>query len=583
MNDAVTSEQSNQPRALPSIRNMLFGEALIARGYLTKEQLDTALNEQKGTRRKLTHILIEKNFVTDEQVGRVLAEIHVLPFIDLRLFDPRQEDVLLLSEAHARKYRVIVLERREFTYLLGVADPADLVAQDYISSVLERPLEIAVVSNDQLTSVFDRIYSSSQHLNEFAKAVESDIERGWRVVDINKISATVADEDAPVVKLLQTIFKEASQLGASDIHIEPQERKLIVRYRIDGVMQTRIEADTKIAPPLMVKLKLMAGLEISEKRIPQDGRISLEINTRQLDIRLSTLPTQFGESVVMRILVQGQGMRDLESMGMPKDLLERFTAAVASPNGIILATGPTGSGKTTTLYGALAKLNTPKVKILTAEDPIEYHIAGINQVQVNEKIGLSFPRVLRSFLRQDPDIILVGEIRDSETAEIAVRAAMTGHLVLSTLHTNDAVSAPSRLMDLGVPSFLVASTLRAVLSQRLLRRICDSCAEPYSLQPDEEDWVLRYFTEMPTTATLKHGKGCPKCNGQGFRGRIGVYELLEMSRPLAIALHGNNPTEFEAVAREQIGTNSLAHQGLRLAFEGKTTIAEAIRHTMVSV
>jgi MSHA biogenesis protein MshE len=583
MNDVITSKKNNQSDALPSIRNMLFGEALIARGHLTRDQLNTALNEQKGSRKKLALILIEKNYVTEEQVARILAEIHVLPYVDLQQFEPKHDVALMLNEVHARKYRVIILEQRKETFFLGVADPSDLVAQDYISSVLEKPLEIAVVANDQLTAAFDRIYSTSKHLHEFAKAVESDIERGWRVVDINKISAVVADDDAPVVRLLQTIFKEAAQLGASDIHIEPQERKLIVRYRIDGVMQTRMEADFKIAPPLMVKLKLMAGLEISEKRIPQDGRISLEINARQLDIRMSTLPTQFGESVVMRILVQGQGMRDLESMGMPKDLLARFLTAVTSPNGIILATGPTGSGKTTTLYGALAKLNTPKVKILTAEDPIEYHIAGINQVQVNEKIGLTFPRALRSFLRQDPDIILVGEIRDSETAEIAVRAAMTGHLVLSTLHTNDAVSAPSRLMDLGVPSFLVASTLRAVLSQRLLRRICESCAVPHLIEPEEEDWVMRYFSQVPTSATLRHGQGCTKCHGQGFRGRIGVYELLEMSRPLAIALHGNNPTEFEAVAREQIGVNSLAHQGLRLAFEGKTTIAEVIRHTITSV
>jgi len=265
---------------------------------------------------------------------------------------------------------------------------------------------------------------------------------------------------------------------------------------------------------------------------------------------------------------------------MPDKTLKRFVAAISSPNGIILATGPTGSGKTTTLYGALARLNSPEIKILTAEDPIEYRLAGINQVQIHEKIGLTFPSVLRSFLRQDPDVILVGEIRDGDTAEIATRAAMTGHLVLSTLHTNDAVSAPSRLMDMGVPGFLVASTLRAVLSQRLLRLICTRCAAPHEPTEEELDWVSRYYPTIPSGATFMHGKGCSHCNFQGYRGRIGVYELLEMSRPLSIALNHGNPSEFEAVAREQIGADSLSHQAIDLVFQGKTTVFEALRNTL---
>jgi MSHA biogenesis protein MshE len=563
-----------------SLRNMLLGEALVLQGLLKREQLDDVLAEQERTGRRFSTILHEKSYVTEEQIARTLAETQGLPYVDLHHRDLSIDTVGVLSELHARRFRAIVLEDRGRTYLVGMADPANLSAQDSISTVLNRPLEIAVVAGDQLTATIDRLYSSSEQLNEFARAIESDIERDTRVFNLNVPGEALADLDAPVVKLLQTIFKEAAQLGASDIHIEPQEKRLIVRYRIDGLLQTRVEADLKIAPPLMVKLKLMAALEISEKRLPQDGRISVKTDGRQLDIRMSTLPTQYGESIVLRILGQSQGMRDLETLGMPEKTLKRFLAAIAAPNGIILATGPTGSGKTTTLYGALARLNSPEIKILTAEDPIEYRLAGINQVQINEKIGLTFPSVLRSFLRQDPDVILVGEIRDGDTAEIATRAAMTGHLVLSTLHTNDAVSAPSRLMDMGVPGFLVASTLRAVLSQRLLRLICARCAEPHQLTDEETDWVARYYPSIPSGAKFLHGKGCSHCNFQGYRGRIGVYELLEMSRPLSIALNHGNPAEFEAVAREQIGADSLAHQAIDLVFQGKTTVFEALRNTL---
>jgi MSHA biogenesis protein MshE len=563
-----------------SVRNMLLGEALVLRGLLRREELDTVLEEQRQTGRRFSVILHEKSFVSQENIARTLAEIQGLPYIDLNYRELTIELVGVLNEFFARRYRAIVLEDRGRTYLVGMADPANLSAQDFLSSVLKRPLELAVVADDQLTATIDRLYSNSEQLNAYAREVESDIDRDLRVFNLNQISETVADIDAPVVKLLQSIFKEAAQLGASDIHIEPQMKQLVVRFRIDGALQTRVEADLKIAPPLMVKLKLMAGLEISEKRLPQDGRISVKTDGRQLDIRMSTLPTQYGESTVLRILGQSQGMRSLDSLGMQEETLKRFMRAISAPNGIILATGPTGSGKTTTLYGALAQLNTPEVKILTAEDPIEYRLAGINQVQINEKIGLTFPSVLRSFLRQDPDVILVGEIRDSDTAEIATRAAMTGHLVLSTLHTNDAVSAPARLIDMGVPGFLVATTLRAVLSQRLLRLVCNRCGEPHELTEEEADWVARYFSEIPKDATFKKGRGCSHCGHTGYRGRTGVYELLEMTRALAIALNGGDPAEFEAVARQQIGHDSLGHQGLRHAFKGKTTVAEAIRHTL---
>lgn len=509
-----------------------------------------------------------------------ITDIHGLPFVDLIAFDINAAVAQILDEKLARSHRAIILEDLGDTYRVGVVDPHNLPEQDHLAFVLGRRLEIAVVDEKQLAATLDRVYSSGDRLNQYAKAVETDVDRDRKVIDINQVTVSVSDPDAPVVKLLQNIFKDAANLGASDIHIEPQEKRLVVRFRIDGVLQTRIEADLKIAPPLMVKLKLMADLDIAEKRLPQDGRISIQTGARELDIRLSTMPTQFGESMVMRILVQSQGMRDLEALGMPEAIYQQFTRIISIPHGIILATGPTGSGKTTTLYGALSRLNSPEVKILSVEDPIEYRLQGVNQVQVNEKIGLSFPQVLRSFLRQDPDILLVGEIRDAETAEIATRAAMTGHLVFSSLHTNDAISAPSRLIDMGVPGFLVASTLRGVLSQRLVRLNCDHCLEPDKPSQDELDWVGRYVNLAPKKSKLLRGRGCQHCAGQGYRGRVGVFQFLEISRPLAGALHDGDLAAFEAKAQELIGQYSLSHQSVQLALEGRTTIAEAMRNTI---
>jgi MSHA biogenesis protein MshE len=568
---------------MQSTPSQSIGEALISQGWLTSKQLADALQEQKRTGLKLGQILIDNNFVSEEQIAQVLATQQKLPFVDLRQYNIQREKSRVLGEMQARKYRALVLEERKDTFLVAIADPFNLSAQDALSVLLKRPIEYVVVSNNQLSASIDRVYLKDEQLTEFARAIESDIDRDHNIVNLNRISTAVNDADAPVVKLLQSVFREAAQMRASDIHIEAQEKKLVVRFRVDGALHTQVEADLKIAPPLVVKLKLMAGLDITEKRLPQDGRISVKTDeSRQLDIRMSTLPTQFGESVVLRILMQSQGMKDLEALGMPEEVFKRFLVAINTPNGIVLSTGPTGSGKTTTLYGALSRLNSPEVKILTCEDPVEYRIAGINQVQVNDKIGLTFPKVLRSFLRQDPDILLVGEIRDNETAEIATRAAMTGHLVLSTLHTNDAVSTPARLMDMGIPGFLIATTLRAVLSQRLLRLVCTECAQPHEPSTEEREWIGRYFGSIPAGATLRKGAGCPHCNGSGYHGRTGIFELLDMTQALAAALHTANPVHFEEVARQQIGQHSLMHQGFALAFQGLTTVSEVIKNSLIS-
>jgi MSHA biogenesis protein MshE len=382
-----------------------------------------------------------------------------------------------------------------------------------------------------------------------------------------------------VVKLLQSVFDDATQVGASDIHVEPQEKSLHIRFRIDGLLHLQTESDIRIASSLALRLKLMAELDITEKRLPQDGRFAMTVRKQLIDVRISTMPTQYGESVVMRLLNQGGGILDLGNIGMPQDMLQRFRAIIRRPNGLVLVTGPTGSGKTTTLYAALTELNVAEKKLITVEDPVEYRLPGINQVQVNDKIDLTFSKVLRSALRQDPDIVLVGEMRDQETAQIGMRAAMTGHMVLSTLHTNDAVSTPIRLLDMGVPHYMVGSSLHAVLAQRLVRVVCGNCAEPQTLLPSEHEWLRVELKDSIDSHTFMHGRGCSHCNGTGFRGRTGVYELLEMSREISAAASQADPARFVKMATDQIAGNTLLRHAMSLVFEGKTTVSEAMRVT----
>lgn len=553
-----------------------IGSALIKQGYLTQERLNEALSEQKRTGRMLGRVLIENNYVTEEQMARTIAAQQGIPFIDLRRYDVVPDIVRMLSEIQARRFQAVLLEDRGDTYLVGLVDPSNLRDQDELSRLVGRPLDISVITKDQANKTIERIYRHTEQLDEYAREVKRDIERESRIIDLTQLHLATDDMDAPVIRLLQTIFEEAVQVRASDIHIEPEQNLLMVRFRIDGVLHPQVEADPKIAAALMVRLKLLAGLDIAEKRLPQDGSLSIKTETKQIDVRMSTIPALFGESVVMRLLIQSQGLLELEQSGMPPEMLGKFNRIIKAPHGILLVTGPTGCGKTTTLYGALRKLNQRNVKILTCEDPVEYRISGISQVQVNEKIDVTFARMLRAFLRQDPDIILVGEVRDPETAQIATRAAMTGHLVLSTLHTNDALSAPSRLRDMGVPGYLIASTLLGVLSQRLLRTICSYCSAPYRPSPEELEWVRHYLGDDLTQADFRIGKGCTRCNGIGYSGRVGVFELLEMTAPLCAAIHKGDVAQFERASREQLGKDCLEHHALELVVSGQTTIAEAM-------
>ena len=552
-----------------------LGEVLIQQKLLSEEQLMQALADQKRTGRKLGRVFVESGFVTEEQISGALARQLNIPYIHLKFYNINAELVRLLPETAARRFRALVLEERPETMLVGVSDPTDLFAYDEIARLLKKGIELAVVNETEVLAAIDRIYRRTGEITDFAREVEADL--GDTSIDFGALAANPGLEEAPIVKLLQSVFDDAAQVRASDIHIEPQDGRLQIRFRIDGVLHLQTEADIKVATPLALRLKLMADLDISEKRLPQDGRFAVKVRNQRIDVRISTMPTQYGESVVMRLLNQGGTTLRLDAIGMPPRIVERFRALVQRPNGLVLVTGPTGSGKTTTLYSALSELNSVEKKLITVEDPVEYRLAGINQVQVNEKIELSFARVLRSALRQDPDIVLVGEMRDQETAQIGLRAAMTGHLVLSTLHTNDAASTPLRLMDMGVPRYMVGGSLQAVLAQRLVRVICESCAEPHPATPAEVTWLHAELGELAASTRFFHGKGCSHCNGTGFRGRTGVYELLEMTRAVTDAANHPDPAHFLKVAHAQMEGETLRRHGVQLAVQGRTTIAEAMR------
>ncbi len=552
-----------------------LGEILVQQKLLTEEQLGLALQDQKRTGRKLGRVFVENGFVTEEQISGALAKQLDIPYINLKFYNTHPEIVRLLPETQARRFRALALEERGGALLVGMSDPTDLFAYDEIARLVRKNIELAVVNETEVLAAIDRIYRRTDDITDFARELEQDL--GDTLIDFGTLASNPNLDEAPIVKLLQSVFDDATQVRASDIHIEPQETRLQIRFRIDGVLHLQTEADIKIATPLALRLKLMSDLNISEKRLPQDGRFAIKVRQQRIDVRISTMPTQFGESVVMRLLNQGGTTLRLDAIGMPARLVEKFRAIVQRPNGLVLVTGPTGSGKTTTLYSALAELNSLEKKLITVEDPVEYRLPGINQVQVNDKIDLTFARVLRSALRQDPDIVLVGEMRDQETAQIGLRAAMTGHLVLSTLHTNDAASTPLRLMDMGVPRYMVGSSLQAVLAQRLVRVICESCSTPYTPRAAEVEWLRAELQDLAASTPFFHGKGCSHCNGMGYRGRTGVYELLEMTQAVIDAANHPDPGHFLNAAHAEMGGETLRRHAVSLAVQGRTTISEAMR------
>ncbi len=550
-----------------------LGDVLVQQRLISQEQLQQTLALQEQTGKKVGRLLIESGVITEELLADALARQLRVPFINLKTYPFRAEVVKLLPESAARRFRALALEDKGDSLLVAMADPLDLFAYDEISRLLKRNIAVAAVPESQLALACDRLYRRTEEISGLARALEKDL---GDAVDFGELTASAGTEGAPVVRLLQSLFEDATQVGASDIHIEPMESSLQIRVRVDGVLQTQTQAEKRIGAALAQRIKLMAGLDISEKRLPQDGRFSVRLKDQTIDVRLSTMPSTYGESVVMRLLSLDGGVRQLSGIGMPADMLQRFRQLLGRTSGLILVTGPTGSGKSTTLYAALAELNSSELKIITVEDPVEYRLPGITQVQVNEKIELSFSKVLRSTLRQDPDVILVGEMRDAETAEIGLRAAITGHLVLSTLHTRDAASTPFRLLDMGVPPYMVATSLQAVVAQRLVRLNCETCSEEHAPDAQESAWLSGVLGPGQTLQS-RRGRGCSACNGTGYAGRQGVYEMLEMDAELTQSASRADPAAFLKAARARLAGQTLTHHALELVRQGRTTLAEAMR------
>ena len=573
--------QSDQPvadqtpaAAVPASK-MRVGDYLVDQGLINLDQLQNALAEQKSSGRKLGQVLVDNELISDLQLNQALAKRLSLPFIDLSQFDLDQQLVKKIEERHARRYQALVLKLRPTGYLVGMVDPTDLFAFDEISKKLDQPVERAVVCQQDLLQALEECYQRSVQISSLATELQADIDESY--FDLDHLGDDQEVTDAPVVRLLQSIFEDAVRKNASDIHIEPDESVLRIRNRIDGLLHEQVMDEKRIAPALVSRLKLMAGLDISEKRLPQDGRFSVHAGEKSLDIRLATIPIQHGESVVMRLLHQDGGIRTLDHLGMHPDMLATLQQEIHRPHGMVLVTGPTGSGKTTTLYGALAELNTPNRKIVTVEDPVEYRLPRVNQVQVNQKVGLDFSRFLRAALRLDPDVILVGEIRDLETAQSALRASLTGHLVMSTLHTNDAISTTLRLMDMGLESYLIASAINCIVAQRLIRQICSRCQQPAKLSDGDRVW-LQATIDAPEFQCFE-GAGCNQCNDTGYRGRVGVYELLRFDEPMMDALRQEDQAEFSRLAISSDSYHPIIDHCIEKLRDGTTTVGEVMRLT----
>jgi MSHA biogenesis protein MshE len=557
-------------------KRIRLGDLLVEHKLISEAQLTSALDEQKKSGHKLGRVLIENGYVNEDDVLDLLSRQLNVPFVDISTYEFKHEVVKILPETAARRYRALPLEETPEGLLVGMADPTNIFAYDDLVRVVKRDIKIAVVKEGDLVAAIDRVYQHGTEIQNLATEIGEDIVEN--VFDLGALNQGVSSSDAPVVKLIETVFEDAVAAKASDIHIEPDEKVLRIRRRIDGVLQEQVMDEKAIVPALVSRLKLMASLDISERRLPQDGRFNLKLKTKSVDVRFSTMPTQYGEAVVMRLLDHSEGVLSLEQIGLTPELTERMKKAIHRPHGLLLVTGPTGSGKTTTLYSALNDLNDPTKKIITVEDPVEYRLARINQVQVNQKIGLDFARVLRSILRQDPDIILVGEIRDQETAEIALRASITGHLVLSTLHTNDAISTALRLIDMGVEGFLVASAVHAIVAQRLLRQICEKCTTDHTLDAGQQAWLNETVSEeQAENMRFKQGVGCQACGKSGYKGRTAVHEMLDITGDLADALRNQDYAAFKERALAQKQFIPLVNSALALAAQGTTSIDEVIR------
>jgi type IV pilus assembly protein PilB len=608
-----------------------LGEILVRENLITSQQLREALEYQRTNGGRLGSNLIKLGIISDDVITAVLSRQYGVPSINLELFQIEEETIKLISHEVSLKYTVLPISKVGATLTLAMADPTNVFAMDDIKFMTGLNVEPVIASEASLQIAITKYYSSSKAIevvmsgsDDFGKlsaklarngngngnGVKADGERlsesdlnvsldkfkfeavepgeEFEVVDDNEeidlASLAQASEDAPVVRLVNVLLVDSLRRGASDIHVEPYEKDFRIRFRIDGVLYDVMHPPMKMRDALLSRLKIMSKLDISEKRLPQDGRIKIKVKidnrSRELDFRVSTLPTLFGEKIVLRLLDKDKLMLDMTKLGFEQQSLEIFQRNISKPYGMVLVTGPTGSGKTNTLYSALQALNTPETNIMTAEDPVEFNLPGINQVQMKEQIGLNFAAALRSFLRQDPNIVLVGEIRDFETAEIAIKAALTGHLVLSTLHTNDAPSTISRMVNMGIEPFLVATSVNIIQAQRLIRRVCKDCKEEVHV-PVEGLIEIGFSPEEAPEIKSYKGKGCQTCNGTGYKGRVGLYEVMEITDELReLIIIGASAIELRKKAVE-CGMITLRQSGLYKLREGVTTIEEVVKETVL--
>ncbi len=567
-----------------------LGELLLKAGLITQPQLDKALEEQRAHGGKIGEILQRLGYVSEEDIIECLSHQFGVPSINLRHFEIDASVARLITEEMARKYNVVPIVKTGQTLTVAMADPTNIFAIDEITFSTGFKVDPVVASEQAISEAIEKLYGTSRELEikkvieDLAQVEEEALELLEEEEELDVSELAKESSEAPVVRLVNIILTDAIKRGASDIHIEPYEKTFRVRYRIDGVLQEVMSPPLRLKDAITSRVKILAKLDIAEKRLPQDGRIKLkakvEGRTRELDYRVSTVPTLFGEKVVLRLLDKENLRLDMTKLGFEKGSLKKFEDAILKPYGMVLVTGPTGSGKTNTLYSAISRINTPEVNIMTAEDPVEFQLPGVNQVQMKESIGLNFAAALRAFLRQDPNIILVGEIRDFETAEIAIKAALTGHLVLSTLHTNDAPSTISRLMNMGIEPFLVATSVNVIAAQRLVRRICTNCKEQVEV-PIQALLSVGFSEAEAHSLKIFHGRGCDRCGGTGYKGRVGLFEVMEISEDIReLILSGATVVELRRKAIEE-GMITLRQSGLHKIREGITTIEEVVRETVL--
>jgi type IV pilus assembly protein PilB len=561
-----------------------LGDLLVRDGLITREQLQHALLEQKKTKEKLGVILVRLGLIKEDQLVGFLSRQYGIPSITLSDFDVDTDVLRLVPQNLASKYEVLPITVVGNTLTLAMSDPTNLLALDDVAFMTNMQVMPLVASQAAIREAIERAYKRDDFpiadlLTGFADDAAIEVVEDSEATKIDVFELQESADQPPTVRLVNMVLADAIRKGASDIHWESYEKEFRVRFRIDGVLHEIFSPPKRVEAGIISRLKIMSNLDISERRLPQDGRIKLRYNTREIDFRVSILPTIFGEKAVLRILDKDALKLDLTQLGFDEWSLEKFSKAIHEPYGMVLITGPTGSGKTTTLYSAIHTINKPGHNIMTAEDPVEYNLKGVNQVQIHESIGRTFAAALRSFLRQDPDVILVGETRDLETAQISIRAALTGHLVFSTLHTNDCPSTVARLLDMGIPPFLVSSSLLLILAQRLARKVCQECKEPYEIDESSLE-PYGHATKASGRITVYRGKGCEKCSGTGMKGRVALYEVMPITEELRDMVLRAAPTaDLRRMAQEQ-GMKTLRQAGLRKVIEGTTTVEEVLRVTL---